>query len=168
MSENPSSNEPLDLNSTVPATLELDLVPGGKQSFGALRGQWIVLYFYPKDATPGCTTEANDFNANLDRFADSGARVIGVSRDSISSHEKFRAKQGLNFALASDSDETLCQVFDVIHMKNMYGKQVRGIERSTFLIDPDGVIRHVWRKVKVPEHVDRVLVQLGEYREQAG
>jgi peroxiredoxin Q/BCP len=126
-------------------------------SLGDYKGKKVVLYFYPKDSTPGCTTEGQDFRDAKAKFTRQGAVVLGVSRDSIKSHENFKAKQKFNFDLLSDADETLCTQFDVIKMKNMYGKQVRGIERSTFLIDENGVLRQEWRKVKVKEHVDEVL-----------
>jgi len=122
-----------------------------------LRGKNVVLYFYPKDSTPGCTREGLDFQANLAKFRRQNTVVLGVSRDSIRSHENFRAKQGFQFDLVSDQDETLCKRFDVIKMKNMYGKKVRGIERSTFLIDDKGKLRQEWRKVRVDGHVDEVL-----------
>ncbi len=122
-----------------------------------LIGAPLVLYFYPKDATPGCTTQALDFAAAGDRFAAAGVRVIGVSRDSVASHERFRAKQQLDFDLIADTDETLCRAFDVIKEKSMYGRKVMGIERSTFLFDAKGVLVHAWRKLKVPGHVDTVL-----------
>jgi len=120
-------------------------------------GQWLVLYFYPKDSTPGCTTEGRDFNALLPQFQALGATVLGASRDSVRSHENFRAKQGFAFDLASDADEALCNAYGVIREKNMYGRKVMGIERSTFLIDPDGVIARAWRPVKVPGHAQAVL-----------
>lgn len=126
-------------------------------SLKSLRGQNVVLYFYPKDSTPGCTREGQDFGGNLTKFKRQNTIVLGVSRDSIKSHENFRAKQGFKFDLLSDADETLCKLFDVIKMKNMYGKKVRGIERSTFLIDDKGKLRQEWRKVKVDGHVDEVL-----------
>ena len=129
-----------------------------------LKGSKIVLYFYPKDSTPGCTTEGLDFQANLSKFKRAGAVVLGVSRDSIASHDKFRAKQGFKFDLISDADETLCTMFDVIKEKNMYGKTVMGIERSTFLIDDQGVLREEWRKVKVTGHVDEVLAAVKELK----
>ncbi len=129
----------------------------GVNSLSRYRGKWLVLYFYPKDATPGCTTEGCDFRDHDKDFSFLDAVVLGVSRDSLASHEKFREKQQFPFELISDADETLCQLFDVIKMKNMYGKQVRGIERSTFIIDPEGVVRHVWRKVSVKGHVADVL-----------
>ncbi len=129
-------------------------------------GQWIVLYFYPKDSTPGCTTEGNDFNAMLPKFKRAGATVLGVSRDSIKSHQNFCTKQGFNFDLVSDPDEALCKAFDVIHEKNMYGRKVMGVVRSTFLIDPEGVIRASWRKVKVDDHAQAVLDTLKALQKQ--
>lgn len=129
-------------------------------TFEHYRGQWLVVYFYPKDSTPGCTIESCDFRDHEKEFSLFNATIVGISRDSLASHEKFKAKQTLPFELISDPDETLCQFFDVIKMKSMYGKQVRGIERSTFLIDPNGVLRHTWRNVRVKEHVQDVLKTL--------
>lgn len=126
-------------------------------SLASLKGKNVVLYFYPKDSTPGCTQEGHDFNDRLGQFKRLNALVLGVSRDSIESHEKFREKQGFKFDLLSDPDEKLCAAFDVIKMKNMYGKKVQGIERSTFLLDENGVLRQEWRKVKVANHADEVL-----------
>lgn len=120
------------------------------------RGQWLILYFYPKDATPGCTQEGQDFRDFHDAFRSSNAVILGVSRDSLSSHERFKSKHNFPFELISDVDETLCRVFDVIKLKSMYGKQVMGIERSTFLIDPEGRVRRTWRKVKVSGHAHEV------------
>nr|WP_232356107.1 peroxiredoxin [Burkholderia vietnamiensis] len=122
-----------------------------------LKGRKLVLYFYPKDNTPGCTTEGLQFRDLYPKFTKAGAEVIGVSRDSLRSHDNFKAKLELPFPLISDADEALCTLFDVIKMKKMYGKEVRGIERSTFLIDADGVLRQAWRGIKVPGHVDDVL-----------
>ena len=121
------------------------------------KGHPIVLYFYPKDNTPGCTTEGAQFRDLHDRFAKAGAVVAGISRDSIKSHAGFKEKMEFPFELISDADEKLCTMFDVIKMKNMYGKQVRGIERSTFLIDGSGKLVREWRKVKVPGHAAEVL-----------
>jgi peroxiredoxin Q/BCP len=121
------------------------------------RGEVLVLYFYPKDATPGCTTEAGDFRDLHAKFRRTGVRVLGISRDSLASHAKFREKQALPFQLLSDADETACRLFDVIREKNMYGKNVLGIERSTFLVDARGVLRQEWRKVKVAGHAEEVL-----------
>ena len=121
------------------------------------RGKKVVLYFYPKDNTPGCTTEGTGFRDAWDAFHAAGAVVVGCSRDSLKSHENFKAKMAFPFELISDADEALCGQFDVIKMKNMYGKQVRGIERSTFLIDGAGRLVREWRKVKVAGHVQEVL-----------
>ena len=125
-----------------------------------LRGHPVVLYFYPKDSTPGCTQEGQDFQALSGEFAALGAVILGVSRDSVASHEKFRAKQGFTFDLLSDADEAACRAYDVIREKNMYGKTVLGIERSTFLIGADGTLRAAWRKVKVKDHARAVLAAL--------
>lgn len=121
------------------------------------RGKNLVVYFYPKDSTPGCTLEGQDFRDQLAKFKRRKTVVFGVSRDSLSSHERFREKQGFNFDLLSDPDEKLCRLFDVIREKNMYGRKVMGIERSTFLIDQQGVLRQEWRKVRVKGHVAEVL-----------
>ncbi|WP_440941022.1 peroxiredoxin [Immundisolibacter sp.] len=129
-------------------------------SLRELRGKAVVLYFYPKDSTPGCTQEGQDFQRLSDDFAQRGAVILGVSRDSVASHEKFRARQGYTFDLLSDTDETVCRLYDVIREKNMYGRKVLGIERSTFLIDADGVLRAAWRKVKVKGHAEAVLEHL--------
>jgi len=130
---------------------------GGPFTLSEYRGSPVVLYFYPKDNTPGCTTEGANFRDLHDRFAKAGAVVAGISRDSIRSHQNFAEKLGFPFALISDADEKLCQAFGVIKMKNMYGKQVRGIERSTFLIGADGKLVREWRGVKVPGHAHEVL-----------
>ncbi len=122
-----------------------------------LNGHNTVVYFYPKDSTPGCTLESQGFRDAMADFAACNTVIFGVSRDSLHSHENFRSKQCLLFDLISDDDEVLCQLFGVIRMKNMYGKQIRGIERSTFLIDREGVLRREWRKVKVDGHVAEVL-----------
>jgi peroxiredoxin Q/BCP len=124
------------------------------------RGQYVVLYFYPKDNTPGCIQEGQGFRDTIGQFTALNTVVLGVSRDNIRSHDSFKCKQEFPFDLLSDEEEQLCQLFDVITMKNMYGKQVRGIERSTFLINPQGVLVHEWRKVKVKNHVDEVLQAL--------
>lgn len=124
-------------------------------------GKNVVLYFYPKDSTPGCTQEAQDFRDNYAQFETLNTVIFGISRDSVKSHDNFKCKQELPFDLISDSDETLCQLFDVLKMKNMYGKQVIGIERSTFLINAEGVLIHEWRKVKVAGHCLDVLEKLG-------
>ncbi|WP_297528007.1 peroxiredoxin [Thiohalobacter sp.] len=122
-----------------------------------LRGKNVVLYFYPKDSTPGCTNEARDFRDSFSKFKRQNTVILGVSRDSLRSHENFKAKQDLPFELLSDTEEKVCRQFDVIREKNMYGRKVMGIERSTFLIDPEGRLVREWRKVRVPGHVDEVL-----------
>ncbi len=122
-----------------------------------LRGKKVVLYFYPRDNTPGCTTEGQNFRDLYNRFRRNGAVVLGVSRDSLAAHERFRDKQGFPFHLLSDSDEKVCRRYDVMREKNMYGRKVMGIERSTFLIDEQGVLRQEWRKVKVKGHAEEVL-----------
>ncbi|MDY4284385.1 peroxiredoxin [Xanthomonas sp. LF06-19] len=137
--------------------LPLALSGGASATLGDYAGRWRVLYFYPKDSTPGCTTEGIEFNALLPQFEQAGATVLGVSRDSVKSHDNFCAKQGFRFALVSDADEALCRAFDVIKEKNMYGRQVLGIERSTFLLSPTGQLVRSWRKVKVPGHAQAVL-----------
>ena len=137
--------------------LPLALSGGDTAKLSDYAGQWLVLYFYPKDSTPGCTTEGIDFNALLPKFKKLNASVLGVSRDSVKSHDNFCAKQGFKFPLVSDADEALCQAFDVIHEKNMYGRKVLGVVRSTFLISPDSRIVQEWRGVKVAGHADAVL-----------
>ncbi|GAB4345018.1 MAG: peroxiredoxin [Gammaproteobacteria bacterium] len=121
------------------------------------KGKNVVLYFYPKDNTPGCTTEGQDFRDAYPQFTKLNTVVLGVSRDSVKTHENFKAKHGFPFDLLSDKEETLCRAYDVIRKKKMYGKEVLGIERSTFLIDAEGKLRQEWRKVKVAGHVDEVL-----------
>ncbi|HQZ01823.1 MAG TPA: peroxiredoxin [Thauera sp.] len=126
-------------------------------SLSELRGRKLVLYFYPKDNTPGCTNETRDFGALHGAFDAAGCEIFGISRDSIKSHENFKSKLELPFDLLSDPDEVACEAFGVMKMKNMYGKQVRGIERSTFVIDSQGNIVREWRGVKVPNHAAEVL-----------
>jgi len=127
-----------------------------------LKGKNVVIYFYPKDSTPGCTLEGQAFRDDYNKFIRANTVILGVSRDSIKSHENFKAKQDFPFELLSDKDETLCKLFDVIKMKNMYGKEVMGIERSTFLIDAKGVLRQEWRKVKVDGHSEELLAAAKE------
>jgi len=129
----------------------------GPWSLAEHAGHPVVVYFYPKDNTPGCTTEGAAFRDLYPRFRAAGAEVVGVSRDSVKSHQGFKAKMGFPFPLLADPDEALCKRFDVIKMKNMYGKQVRGIERSTFLIGADGKLVREWRRVKVAGHAEEVL-----------
>ena len=121
------------------------------------KGTQLVIYFYPKDHTPGCTLEGRDFSDAYDKFRNAGTDILGVSRDSIRTHENFCAKQSFPFDLLSDAEETLCRQFDVIREKNMYGRKYMGIERSTFLIDSEGILRQEWRKVRVPGHVEAIL-----------
>ncbi len=121
------------------------------------KGKNLVLYFYPKDSTPGCTTQGQDFRDRHQAFLDADTVIFGISRDSLRSHENFKAKQCFPFELLSDPDEELCKLFDVIKLKKLYGKEYLGIERSTFLIDKEGVLRQEWRKVKVKGHADEVL-----------
>ena len=120
-------------------------------------GKKLVIYFYPKDMTAGCTVESQNFRDRAAAFRKADTLIVGVSRDSVASHEKFTAKEKLSFPLLSDTDEQLCKLFDVIKEKSLYGKKYLGIERSTFLLDGKGVLRHEWRKVKVPGHAEEVL-----------
>lgn len=136
---------------------ELPSTGTGTFRLSSARGRPLVLYFYPKDNTPGCTDEGRQFAALHPQFTGLGCAILGVSRDSLKSHENFKAKMGFPFELLADTDETLCRMFGVIKMKNMYGRQVRGIERSTFAIDSTGVVRREWRGVKVPGHAQEVL-----------
>ena len=130
---------------------------GSELTLASLKGQWVVVYFYPKDSTPGCTTEAKDFRDLYPVFRERGAQIVGVSRDSQKSHTNFTAKQELPFPLVSDPDEAWCKASDVIHEKVLYGKRHMGIVRSTFLIDPDGRLAQEWRGVKVAGHAQAVL-----------
>ena len=138
-------------NFSLPATGDKNV------SLDDFKGTNLVVYFYPKDSTPGCTLEGQDFRDNYSGFKKSGTTVLGVSRDSLKAHENFKAKQGFPFDLLSDSEEKLCKQFDVINQQNMYGRKVMGIVRSTFLIDGDGVLQNQWRKVRVKGHVEEVL-----------
>lgn len=151
------------IGKTLPRTvlkLPLALSGGKTAALSDHAGKWLVLYFYPKDSTPGCTTEGLDFNALLPKFRKLGAEVLGASRDSVKSHDNFCAKQGFRFPLASDPDEALCRAFGVIQPKKLYGREFIGVVRSTFLIGPDGVLRREWRGVKVPGHAEAVLEAL--------
>ena len=145
-------DQPVD-DFQIPATSEKTI------SLSQLKGKQVVIYFYPKDSTPGCTTEGQGFRDHYADFQAANTEVFGVSRDSLKSHENFKAKQAFPFELLSDKDEALCQLFDVIKLKKLYGKEYLGVDRSTFLIDKDGVLRHEWRGVKVPGHVEAVLEQ---------
>ena len=139
------------------ADFEAPATSGQTVRLADLKGKQVVIYFYPKDSTPGCTTQGQGFRDQLDAFKAANTEVFGVSRDSLKSHENFKAKQAFTFELISDKEEALCQLFDVIKLKKLYGKEYMGVDRSTFLIDKDGVLRQQWRGVKVPGHVDAVL-----------
>ena len=134
----------------------------GEFSFAAYKGKMLVLYFYPRDNTPGCTTQGQDFAAHYKEFQAAGAEVVGVSRDTLKSHHKFQEKYNFPFPLLADPTEEFCNQFGVMKDKNMYGKKVRGIERSTFIFGKDGKLLHEWRKVKVPGHVGEVLAKIQE------
>jgi len=141
---------------------DIKLAATGNQTLqlSDFRDKKIVLYFYPKDSTPGCTLEGQDFRDNKRKFSARNTIVLGVSRDSVKSHENFKSKQSFSFDLLSDPDEKLCKQFDVIKEKNMYGRKVMGIERSTFLIDEKGLLIKEWRKVKVKSHVEEILEEI--------
>ncbi|MDB6145931.1 MAG: Thiol peroxidase, Bcp-type [Pseudomonas sp.] len=141
------------------ADFEAQATSGQTISLVGLKGQQVVIYFYPKDSTPGCTTEGQGFRDQHAAFEAANTQVFGVSRDSLKSHENFKAKQAFSFELISDKEEALCQLFDVIKLKKLYGKEYLGVDRSTFLIDKNGVLRQEWRGVKVPGHVAAVLEQ---------
>jgi len=130
---------------------------GGEFTVSSLRGKSLVIYFYPKDNTPGCTTESQQFRDLYEEFQKANCEVVGISRDSIKSHENFKTRFSLPFALLSDAEEIVCEQFGVIKLKNMYGKQVRGIERSTFVLDKKGILRHEWRGIKADGHAREVL-----------
>jgi peroxiredoxin Q/BCP len=144
------------LDSAVP-DFYLPATGGTTFKLAAQAGKTVVIYFYPKDSTPGCTTQGQNFRDLHAEFGAANAVILGISRDSLKSHENFKAKQAFPFELGSDADETVCNLFGVIKQKMMYGKQCRGIERSTFVIDGKGVLRREWRGVKVPGHVQEVL-----------
>ena len=146
----------INTGDTVP---DFELPATGDQTIrlSDLKGKNVVIYFYPKDSTPGCTLEGQDFRDNIEAFTERNTVILGVSRDSIKSHEKFKTNQSFPFDLLSDTDEELCALFNVIKEKNMYGRKVMGIERSTFLMDETGKLRNEWRKVKVKGHVNEVL-----------
>ena len=146
----------LDTGDKAP-NFDLPVNGGGNLSLKDLKGKTTVLYFYPKDSTPGCTTEAQDFRDSIKSFEKAGALVVGVSKDSVKRHDNFAEKQNLPFKLISDENGTLCEEFGVWVEKNMYGRKYMGIQRATFVIDAKGVIRHVWPKVKVKGHAEEVL-----------
>ena len=144
------------LNKTVP-DFELPATSGHSFKLSDYIGKNLIVYFYPKDSTPGCTTQGMEFRDLYSEFQAANTEIVGVSRDSLKSHENFKVKFSFPFELLSDSEEKACQIFDVIKIKNMYGKQVRGIQRSTFVIDKNGMLIQEWRKVKVADHVEEVL-----------
>jgi peroxiredoxin Q/BCP len=150
------TDRPTILNKTVP-DFSASMTGGKDFHLADYKGRNLVLYFYPKDNTPGCTTEGMQFRDLHPEFQRHNTDIFGISRDSLKSHENFKGKLDMPFELISDPDETLCTMFDVMKMKNMYGKQVRGVERSTFVIDGSGKVVKEWRGVKVPAHVDEVL-----------
>ncbi|OGT83583.1 MAG: hypothetical protein A3G96_01040 [Gammaproteobacteria bacterium RIFCSPLOWO2_12_FULL_52_10] len=152
----------ISINQKVPA---FNLPATGEKNIrlSAYKGKNIVLYFYPKDSTPGCTREGRDFRDNYRKFQARNTVVIGVSRDNLNSHEKFKTRENFLFDLIADTEETLCTMFAVMKWKNMYGKKVRGIERSTFLIDAMGILRNEWRKVSVDGHVEDVLATISKH-----
>ncbi len=139
------------------ADFQAPATSGQTFQLSALQGRQLVIYFYPKDSTPGCTTESQGFRDQHAAFEAANTLIVGVSRDSLKSHENFKSKQALPFELIADQDEALCQLFAVIKLKKLYGKEHLGIERSTFLLDQHGVLRQEWRGVKVPGHVEAVL-----------
>jgi peroxiredoxin Q/BCP len=145
-----------ELNQTVP-DFELPATSGINFKLSNYLGKNVIIYFYPKDNTPGCTTQGMQFRDHYEKFKDLNTEIFGVSRDSIKSHENFKAKFTFPFELLADTEELACAMFGVIKMKNMYGKQVRGVERSTFIIDKNGVLIHEWRGVKVDGHAEAVL-----------
>lgn len=149
------------VNKPIPE-FEANATSGIKVSNTTHLGQTLVLYFYPKDNTPGCTTEAMQFRDHHDKFVKAGATVFGVSRDNMKSHDAFREQVGIPFELIADTEEKMCHMFGVVKNKIMYGKKVKGIERSTFLIGPDGVLKAEWRGLKVPGHVQEVLAAVDE------
>lgn len=146
----------MEINKKVPA-FKLSGTSGLQFNLSDYKGRYIVFYFYPKDATPGCTTQGVDFRDAYKKFQSLNTEIFGISRDTIKSHESFKAKFTFPFELLSDEEEKVCKLFDVIKMKNMYGKKIRGIERSTFVISPDGKLVQIWRGVKVENHVKEVL-----------
>lgn len=145
------------VGSKAPTSVKLSDSTGAQRSLSEFKGELLVLYFYPKDNTPGCTLEGHDFKKLYSRFKSAGCDILGVSRDSVKSHSGFRDKCGFPFELLSDENEELCRAFDVIQMKSLYGRKFEGIERSTFVIGRDGKVLKDWRKVKVAGHADEVL-----------
>ncbi len=155
----PTTHKSPQEGSPAPA-FDLPTAGGGRVSLASLKGKWVVLYFYPKDDTPGCTTEALNFTEKAKAFASANAVIVGVSRDSPAKHDKFAAKYGLKMQLASDEDGKTCERYGVWVQKSLYGREYMGVERSTFLIDDKGKLRRLWRKVKVKAHAEEVLTAL--------
>jgi peroxiredoxin Q/BCP len=151
----------MNIGDTIPS-YSFKATDGLNANLADYHGKWLILYFYPKDATPGCTLEGQDFRDMHAKFSELNAVIFGISRDNLACHERFKKKQAFSFELIEDSDENLCQIFDVMKTKKMFGKTVRGIQRSTFIIDPEGVVKHVWRKVAVEGHVAEVLSTLAK------
>ncbi|MGD9842474.1 MAG: peroxiredoxin [Steroidobacteraceae bacterium] len=151
----------LAINKTAPAFV-LPSTNGGNWKLSEAKGKHLVLYFYPRDNTQGCTTEATAFRDHYPQFKKMATEIIGISADSMNAHLKFKAKLALPFELLSDTEHTVCNVFEVFKAKKLYGREYMGIERSTFLIDSSGKLRHEWRKVKVPGHVEAVLTEVGK------
>ena len=156
------SDYSINVGDKVQLELEVDIYPEAKFRMVDKLGKWVIVYFYPKDSTPGCTTESCEFRDALPDFSSADADVIGVSKDALKSHARFAEKQGLTFPLVSDVDEAFCKAFDVIRLKKNYGKEYMGIERSTFIVNPEGVVMDAWRKVRVKDHVATVLARLKE------
>lgn len=160
----------MDIAQILPSSLlslPLELSGQGPTTLGQYQQSWVVLYFYPKDNTPGCTTEGIDFQRQYEQFQARGATIFGVSADSVAAHDRFRDKHGFRFPLISDHDKTLCQAFGVISQKSLFGRLVKGIERSTFLIAPGSQVVAAWRKVSVKGHVQEVLDTLIQQQTQA-
>lgn len=149
----------VEIGSTIPA-FSLEATSNQTVTQDQLQGHYTVIYFYPRDNTPGCTNEGLDFTEHFEEFKKLNTQIFGVSKDSLKKHENFKAKYNFPFELICDDNEVLCQIFDVIKLKKNYGREYLGIERSTFLIDPNGKLVHEWRKVKVKEHVQEVLEQV--------
>jgi peroxiredoxin Q/BCP len=152
----------LNVGDKAPLDLEVDIYPEAKFKLADKLGKWVIVYFYPKDNTPGCTTESCEFRDAKPDFSAADAEIVGVSRDSLKSHANFTKKHDFNFPLISDPDESFCKAFDVIQEKMNYGKKYMGVERSTFIINPEGVVAEAWRKVRVKDHVATVLARLKE------
>jgi len=152
----------LNVGDKAPLDLEVAIYPEAKFKLADKLGKWVIVYFYPKDNTSGCTTESCEFRDAKPDFSAADAEVVGVSRDSLKSHANFTEKYAFNFPLVSDPDEVFCKAFDVIQEKMNYGKKYMGVERSTFIINPDGVVVEAWRKVRVKDHVATVLARLKE------